>query len=102
MTKDFNNFIFSGEEIFDMKKREALLNEVDELTEQIAEWETFFIAVALCLYLKIKDYTQTDMSPKNSQLFQSVIKTKSPEDFHALCARWIHKLEPIKKTKGAK
>ena len=66
------------------------------------EWSTYFSAIAILLYLKMKDHSQIDMSPANSKLFELVIKARSPEDFHAVCAQWIHKLEPIKKTKGAK
>ncbi len=66
------------------------------------EWSIYFSAVAILLYLKIKDHSQIDTSPANSELFELVMKARSPEDFHAVCAQWIHKLEPIKKTKGAK
>ena len=102
MTKDFRNLVYQGEEIADIKKREALLNEVEELTAQLAEWETYFSAVTILLYLKIKDRSQIDMSPENSKLFQSVMEARSPEDFHVLCAQWISKLELIKTTKGDK
>ena len=41
-------------------------------------------------------------SHDSDDAFELVMKARSPEDFHAVCAQWIHKLEPIKKTKGAK
>jgi len=66
------------------------------------EWIVYFSAIAVLLYLKVKDHSQTDIGPANSKLFELVMKARSPEDFHAVCAQWIHKLEPIKKTKGAK
>ena len=102
MTKDYRNIVYQGDEIADIKKREALLDEVEELTSQLAEWETYFSAITVLLYLKIKDRSQIDMSPENSKLFQSVMEARTAEDFHVLCAQWISKLELIKTTKGAK
>ena len=66
------------------------------------EWSVYFSAITILLYLKIKDHSQIDMSAANSKLFELVMKARSPEDFHAVCVQWVHKLEPIKKTKGAK
>jgi hypothetical protein len=102
MTKDYRNIVYQGDEIHDIKKREALLNEVEELTSRLGEWEIYFCAITVLLYLKIKDRSQIDMNPKNSKLFQSIMEARTPEDFHVLCAQWISKLDLIKTTKGAK
>ena len=65
------------------------------------EWYVYFLAIATLLYLKVKHQEKTDMSLENSKLFQPILDARSPEDFHALCAQWINKLELTKKTKGA-
>jgi hypothetical protein len=39
MTKDFRNLVYQGNEINDVKKREALLDEVEELTAELKRWK---------------------------------------------------------------
>jgi len=39
MSKDFKNLVYQGQEIHDIKKREALLDEVDKLTAELNKWK---------------------------------------------------------------
>ena len=39
MSKDYKNLVYQGLEIHDIKKREALLDEVDKLTAELDKWK---------------------------------------------------------------
>jgi hypothetical protein len=43
MTKDYRNIVYQGDEIHDIKKREALLNKVEELTCNLENGKFIFV-----------------------------------------------------------